>query len=71
MKLERNMAGWDRIARLIIAIVLGAAVVAGALVWPWDLIAGLVAVVFVLTSAVGFCPLYALLGIRTAAPTRS
>lgn len=66
--MRTNMGMIDRGIRLIVAAALlygafgGAAVLtAGALHW----IAIAVAVVFILTSLVGNCPLYSILGIRT------
>ena len=54
----KNMGTPDRIARVVIAIIFAALiltnVVSGILAW----ILGILAVVFVLTSVVSFCPLY-------------
>jgi uncharacterized membrane protein len=66
--MRTNMGMIDRGIRLIVAAVLlygafgGAAILAaGALHW----LAIVVAAVFILTSLVGNCPLYSILGIRT------
>lgn len=66
--MRTNMGMIDRGIRLIVAAALlygafgGAAILAaGALHW----IAIAVAAVFILTSLVGNCPLYSILGIRT------
>ncbi|TRD15398.1 YgaP family membrane protein [Palleronia caenipelagi] len=62
-----NMGKFDRIGRLVIAAVLlylafGTAVLgAGLLHW----LAIIVALVFIVTSLVGNCPLYSVVGIRT------
>lgn len=54
----KNMGTPDRIARVVIAIIFAVLiltnVVSGILAW----ILGILAVVFVLTSVVSFCPLY-------------
>jgi hypothetical protein len=68
VSMRTNMGMIDRGIRLIVAAALlygafgGAAILAaGALHW----IAIAVAAVFILTSLVGNCPLYSILGIRT------
>ena len=61
----RNESGIDRLIRVIIAIaaVVGAAAVGFGSVGAWILLA--VAVIMLVTAAVGFCPLYRLFGIST------
>lgn len=60
-----NVGTTDRIARLVLAALLLAAAASGSLV-DWATVgAVLVAVVLGLTAIVRFCPLYALLRIRT------
>ncbi|MDT7883815.1 MAG: DUF2892 domain-containing protein [Thermoflexus sp.] len=60
-----NMAGWDRIARLIVAV---AFILVSAFVLRFNtlgIILTVIAVVFILTALVGWCPLYTVLGFRT------
>jgi hypothetical protein len=61
----KNMGQTDRIVRVAVAVValllILTGVVGGALAW----ILGIIAVVLLATSAVGFCPLYRVLGFRT------
>ncbi len=60
-----NMAGWDRIVRLIVAVVL---IVLSAFVLRFNtlgIILTVIGVVFIVTSLIGWCPLYTLLGFRT------
>lgn len=64
--MKKNMSTLDRIVRVIVAAVLAVLIAAGALTGTWAVVLGIVAVVFLLTSIVGFCPLYALLGWSTA-----
>ncbi|NDV17142.1 DUF2892 domain-containing protein [Muricauda sp. TY007] len=63
--MKKNMGGADRTIRIILALGVGALyyfnVVTGTL--AYILLA--LAAIFVLTSFVGFCPLYTLLGINT------
>lgn len=60
-----NMAGWDRIIRVILAVVF---IVVSAFVLRFStlgIILTIIGVVFILTSLVGWCPLYTALGFRT------
>jgi hypothetical protein len=57
--MKRNMGFADRVIRLIIAAVIIAAGFYYKNCW------GLVAIIPLLTGLWGFCPLYALLGIKT------
>lgn len=63
--MKKNMASYDRIVRLFLAAVLFA-------LYYYDLVEGTlgyillaVGIIFILTSFVGMCPLYTLLGIRS------
>lgn len=63
--MKRNMSQTDKTIRLVIATVI-------VLLYYFDIISGTLAVVlgalaiiFVLTSLINFCPLYTLLGINT------
>jgi hypothetical protein len=66
MKLQSNVGSIDRVVRIVIGIALVAAAVSGTLAGPALILAGIVAAIMVVTGAVGFCPLYWLLGISTA-----
>lgn len=60
MGIVRNLATWDRIARLVI----GALLVLGALtgtigVWGW------LGVILLATAGMNFCPIYKVLGVKT------
>ncbi|RMG03237.1 MAG: DUF2892 domain-containing protein [Nitrospirae bacterium] len=60
--MNANMAGWDRILRLMVAVVLIViGLLKGGIWWVGVVIGG----VFVLTSLIGYCPLYAAIGIKT------
>ena len=62
--MTKNMGQTDRIIRAIVGVVLLIAAftaVSGALAW----IAGIIGVVMLGTAAMGFCPPYAILGIKT------
>ncbi|MBK6410967.1 MAG: DUF2892 domain-containing protein [Flavobacteriales bacterium] len=63
--MKNNMGGMDRTVRIIVALVIGVLTYLGVLHGILAIILLLLATVFVLTSFVGFCPLYALFGIST------
>lgn len=58
--MKLNVGGIDRILRITAGLVLIALAATGTVgVWGW------IGVVLLLTGAVGFCPLYPLLGLNT------
>jgi hypothetical protein len=63
--MTRNESNTDRIIRAVIGIALIALWVLGVTQGVLAIILGIVGAVLVLTSLVGFCPLYALFGINT------
>ncbi|OSZ81957.1 hypothetical protein CAP35_01405 [Chitinophagaceae bacterium IBVUCB1] len=60
-----NMGSADRIIRVIIAVIFATLYFTGTVPGTLGLVLTIAAVVFVLTSLMGFCPLYTLFGIRT------
>jgi amino acid transporter len=65
MKLNKNLGTLDRIIRLVIAAVIAILYFTGNLSGLAAIILGILAVFFVVTSLVGFCPGYALFGLST------
>jgi len=63
--MKKNMGSLDRVIRVVIAAVVGLLIVTGQLTGVLAIILGVLAVVFVATSVVSFCPLYTLFGIST------
>ncbi|MEL6573429.1 MAG: DUF2892 domain-containing protein [Pseudomonadota bacterium] len=58
--MTRNLASWDRIARLILgAVLIGLAATGTVGIW------GYLGVIFVATAAMNFCPLYRIFGMKT------
>ena len=58
--MKKNMASWDRAARVVIGLVLIALALTGSIgLWGW------IGVVPLLTGLVGNCPLYSVVGIKT------
>ncbi|MEW6525728.1 MAG: DUF2892 domain-containing protein [Spirochaetota bacterium] len=63
--MKKNMGTIDRLLRTIIAIVIIVLYFTGQITGTAAIILGILAVVFLLTSAVSFCPLYVPLKINT------
>ena len=63
--MKKNMGGVDRTVRIIVALVIGVLTFAGVLHGTLAVILLVFAVVFLLTSFVSFCPVYALFGINS------
>lgn len=68
--MKKNMGSTDRIVRVIAAIIITVLYLSGVLKGVVGLIMIGVGAIFLLTSVIGFCPLYILLGINTC-KTRS
>ena len=56
--MKKNMSNLDRIIRVSLAVLVAVLYFAGILSGTWAVILGIVALVFLLTSLVGTCPLY-------------
>jgi hypothetical protein len=63
--MKKNMSSLDRAARIILAIIFAALYFTGILTGPVGIILLVLGGVFLLTSLIGSCPLYALFGIST------
>jgi len=63
--MKKNMGNADRIIRVLIAIVIGILYFTGSISGTLGIVLLVLAGVFVLTSLVGVCPLYAPFGIKT------
>ncbi len=63
--MKKNMGTTDRIIRVIIAIVIGILFQQGMITGMLATILSIVAIVFLLTSVISFCPLYKIIGINT------
>ncbi len=63
--MKKNMGSADRIIRIIIAAIIGVLYFSGTVSGTLGIVLLVLAVVFLLTSIISFCPLYAPLGIRT------
>lgn len=63
--MKTNMGSVDRIIRIIIAAIIGFLYFHGTITGTLGLVLLVLAVVFLLTSFIGFCGLYTILGINT------
>lgn len=63
--MKKNMGNADRIIRLCIAGILALLWFQNIVTGTWGIVALVVAAVFVLTSLISFCPLYAIFGISS------
>ncbi|MCX7879772.1 MAG: DUF2892 domain-containing protein [Ignavibacteria bacterium] len=64
--MKKNMGSFDRTLRIMLAIVIAILIALKQLTGLSAIIFGIVAVVFLITSAIGWCPLYCPLKINTA-----
>lgn len=65
MTLNKNMGTVDRLIRTALAVVIAVLYFTNQLTGTAAIILGLIAIAFLLTSIVGFCPLYVPLRIST------
>lgn len=63
--MKKNMGTIDRLIRLIVAVIIGALYYTGQLSGLLATILGIVAVAFLATSILGWCPAYLPLGISS------
>ena len=57
--MPKNMANWDRIGRIAIALLVAVLYFTGQISGLAATILGILAIIFVATGFMGFCPLYA------------
>jgi hypothetical protein len=65
--MKKNMGAVDRTIRVVISVVVAILYYSQIISGLWGGIALVIATVFLLTSLLGFCPLYNLFGWRTCA----
>jgi hypothetical protein len=63
--MKKNMGSADRISRILFAIVIGVLYFTKAIEGTAALVLGTFAIIFIITSFISFCPLYAPFGIST------
>ena len=65
--MKKNLGTADRAVRVIGALLIGFLMLNGVISGVLAIVLGMLAVVFLLTSLLSFCPLYALLGLNSGA----
>jgi Na+(H+)/acetate symporter ActP len=63
--MKKNMGSIDRIIRIILAVLVAVLYFTGNISGAAAVILGILAIIFILTSFIGFCPLYLPFGIKT------
>lgn len=63
--MKKNMGTIDKTIRILIAVVIATLYFTNTISGTWAIVLGILAVVFVLTSFISFCPLYLPFGINT------
>ena len=65
--MKKNMGNADKVIRVLIAVIIGVLYFTGTISGTMAIVLLVLGGIFVLTSLVGFCPLYAPFGISTCA----
>ena len=68
--MKKNMGGTDKLIRVLLAVIIGVLVYFEVVEDTLAYILLAIATVFVLTSLVGFCPMYGVLGIDSCSKKR-
>ena len=63
--MKKNMGSTDRIIRIVLAIIFAALYFTGTVTGTVGIVLLVLGAVFALTSAVSFCPLYTIFGLKT------
>lgn len=66
-----NMGNADRVIRVLIAAVIAVLYFTGSITGVWAYVLLAVAIIFLLTSLAGSCPLYSMMGIKTCRNNRA
>jgi hypothetical protein len=69
--MPKNMGPVDRVLRVVVALAIAALIITKVLTGTPALVLGVLAVVFLLTAILRFCPLYCPLKISTAKKSKS
>ncbi len=63
--MKKNMGTTDKLLRIVLAVVIAILYYTNTISGTVALVLGVLAIIFVLTSLISFCPLYAPFGIST------
>jgi len=64
--MKKNVGSIDKVVRLLIAVVAVWAAYTGQVASPWDYVLYAVAAIMLLTTLMGSCPLYSIIGAKTS-----
>lgn len=64
--MKKNMGTLDKVIRIVLALVGGYLLISGLIQGALGIVVGILAAIFLITSIIGFCPLYTIFGISTA-----
>ena len=67
--MTRNMGTADRVVRTLIAVAIGILYFMGKISGTFAIVLGIVAIAFIVTSFVGWCPSYVPFGLSTRKPS--
>jgi len=67
--MKKNMGTVDKAIRILVAVVLGILYFTGVITGVLGIILLVASVIFVLTSLIGYCPLYSPLGLNSSKKT--
>ena len=63
--MKKNIGSVDKLVRLIVASLIGILVITGVLEGTLAIVGIVIAAIFLLTSVLSFCPIYALFGMNS------
>ncbi len=63
--MKKNMGSTDRIIRVILAVIIGILYFTGIIKGTLGIVLLVLAIIFLLTSMISFCPIYTLFGINS------
>ena len=63
--MKKNVGTFDKVIRIVLALVGGYLLVSGLIQGTLGIVVGILAVIFLITAIIGFCPLYTLFKIST------
>lgn len=69
--MKKNMGTVDRAVRLIVVVIIAALYFTGQISGTAAIILGIIAVAFLVTSIIGWCPAYLPLGLSTKGESKS
>jgi hypothetical protein len=62
--MKRNIRSWDRIIRIVVALLAGILYISGVVTGTFGVVLMVAAVILLVTGIINFCPLYYLIGIN-------